>query len=153
MNTNLCGISVGRFQPYTLAHNFLHKKMLQECLSVAIYVINPDYNNPKYNPFTQREIGKMIRNSFSEEELKKIKIIFISNTEEIKIKKIPIVEYSTENNFYLDDGKVNKINLEIPINFKKEREILDSIYDKKLEFLDQVNPKNIRYLRRIVLPF
>lgn len=147
---------VGDYQPYTNAHNYAHLKMIKDCSSIILYVLNPDYNNPKYNPFTQREVGKMIRNCYNEEDLKKIKIVFIKDTQEIKIKfkKNNVVEYSVNNNFYLKNNPdVNKIQINIPHEFKTEKEILDSLYSKKLELLDQVNPLNTKYLRRIVLPF
>lgn len=156
MNKYFCGISVGKYQPYTLAHDYAHHKMLEECQNIIIYVINPDYNDPKYNPFTQREVGKMIRNSFSEIELKKIKIIFIKNIKEIKtkFKGNQVVEYGLDDVFYLEKIiNINKISLKKNSELKTEKEILDSLYDKKLELLDQVNSSNIKYLRRIIVPF
>lgn len=156
MKNNSLAISIGRFQPYTLFYKKLHKKIIEECSFLIIYVIRPNIKNPKYNPFSTREVSKMIRNSFTKEELNFIKINFIHSENEINLntdKKNLFYYYYKNEYFEINNKSFKTVVVEEESDFKNEKDILDFVYSKKIDYTNFVEKSNFKYLRRLVVPF
>jgi hypothetical protein len=156
LKNNFLGISLSDFQPYSIAFYKLHLKILLECGFLNIYIVHPDCDETKYSPFTSREVSKMIRNSFSSEQLKFIKIIFVKDENDIKLnsKNKKIRYYYFDNSPYkLNNIICDRIKVSWDKNFKTGKEILDSVYGKNQDVFDQVHELNTKYLRRLIIPF